>query len=156
MKSFNYVYLNQYNRVSIIVEFNLLNGIINLSKHTKNINSHYYLILYEFMNIHRGKEKVNNFQILLDSRCSSTILMRSIIAKLKTKKDYLMQWQTQAGNLSTNIKVKIYCTLPNFSVANIVMWYFQVFESAKGRYDVVLGRDLITALGLNIKSQIYH
>ena len=30
-------------------------------------------------------------------------------------------------------------------------WNFNVDDSAKGRYNIILGRDLLTELGLNIK-----
>ena len=33
----------------------------------------------------------------------------------------------------------------------IVMWNCHIDDSAKGRYYMILGRDLLTALGLNIK-----
>ena len=33
----------------------------------------------------------------------------------------------------------------------IVTWDYHVDDSAKGRYDVILGRYLLTALGLNLK-----
>ena len=35
-------------------------------------------------------------------------LMRIIITKLKTKKDDMIKWHTQAGNITTNMKVKVY------------------------------------------------
>ena len=53
-----------------------------------------------------------------------------------------MQWQTKYGNISTNIKVKVDFILPAFSATNIVTWKCQVDESAKGKYDITLGRDL--------------
>ena len=30
-------------------------------------------------------------------------------------------------------------------------WKFHVNDSAKGRYDMILGRDILTELGLNLK-----
>ena len=33
----------------------------------------------------------------------------------------------------------------------IVLCYFHVENSAKGRYDMILSRDILTALGLNLK-----
>ena len=55
------------------------------------------------------------------------------------------------GNLTTNPKVKIDFTLPKFSATEIVTWDFHVDDSAKGRYDIILGRDILKALGLNLK-----
>ena len=62
-----------------------------------------------------------------------------------------MQWHTQASNITTNIKVKVYFTLPALSAMNVVTWKFHVDESAKGRYDMILGWDLLSELALNLK-----
>ena len=53
-----------------------------------------------------------------------------------------MQWHTQAGKITTNLKDKIDFTLPEISPKEIVMWYFHVDESAKGGYDMILGSNL--------------
>ena len=41
--------------------------------------------------------------------------------------------------------------LPGFSVTKIVTWKFHVDKYTNSRYDMILGRDLITALGLDLK-----
>ena len=66
--------------------------------------------------------------ILLDSKCSSTIIMRIFIPE---KNMPVTQCQTQAGNLTTNKKVKIDFTLPEFSAEKKLMWNFHVEDSAK-------------------------
>ena len=43
------------NKLNIIAGFNLLHDILNSSKHTKNINSHYPPILYGCMNTQKGR-----------------------------------------------------------------------------------------------------
>ena len=58
------------------------------------------------MNTRRGKAKFKNLRILLDSGYNSTIVMRGIIKKLKIIEETVMQWHTQAGNITTNLKVK--------------------------------------------------
>ena len=50
-----------------------------------------------------------------------------------------MQWNTQAGNITTNMKVKIDFTLPEISVAKILTWNCHMNDSAKGRYGMILG-----------------
>ena len=66
-----------------------------------------------------------------------------------------MQLRTQAASITTNTKDKIDFTLPELSATNIVTWNLHVDESAKGRYDMILGRYLLTNLGLNLKFS-YH
>ena len=80
----------------------------------------------------------------MDSGYSSTILTRRLIIKLNPNKDSTMQWHTQAGNITTNLKVKVYFTLPTLSSANVVIWKCNVDESAKGIYDMILGRYPLT------------
>ena len=62
-----------------------------------------------------------------------------------------MQLNTQAGNITTNIKVKIYFTLPALRTTNFMIWKFHVDDSARGRYDMISGRDILTELGLSLK-----
>ena len=54
-------------------------------------------------------------------------------------------------NNTTNLKVKIYFTLPEFSATEIVMWNCHVDYSSKGINDMILGRYLLTYLELNNK-----
>ena len=62
-----------------------------------------------------------------------------------------MQWNTQAGNITTNLNFNIDFTLLALSTTNVVTWDFHVNDSAKGRYDIILGRYLLTELVLNLK-----
>ena len=81
--------------------------------------------------------------------------MGRLIEKLRLEKDATMQWHTQAGNISTNPKVKIDFTLPTISATNVVTWIFHMDESAKGRYDMILRRYILTELVLNLKFSEY-
>ena len=77
--------------------------------------------------------------------------MGGLVKRLGQEKDSPMQWNTQAGNITTNIEVKIYFTLPALSATNVVMWKCHVDDSDKGRYDMILGRYLLTELVFNLK-----
>ena len=46
--------------------------------------------------------------------------MRRLIEKPHPDKDSPMQWNTQAGNITTNFKVKVYFTLPALRTMNNV------------------------------------
>ena len=67
------------------------------------------------------------------------------------EKDAAMQWQTQAGNITTNIKVNVDFSFPALSATNVMMCKCHVDDSTKGRYDMILGRYLLTQLVLNLK-----
>ena len=43
----------------------------------------------------------------------------------------------------------MYFTLPELSTTKIVTWNFHVDDSVEGRYDMILDRDILKALGLN-------
>ena len=55
-----------------------------------------------------------------------------------------MQWQMQAVYINTNSKVKIDFTLPELSATKIVTCNFHLGERAEGRYDMILGRYVLT------------
>ena len=48
-----------------------------------------------------------NIQILLDIVCSYMIVIVRLVEKLYHKKDGVMQWHMQAGNITTNLKVEV-------------------------------------------------
>ena len=62
-----------------------------------------------------------------------------------------MQWNTQDSNITTNLKVEVDFTLPELSATNGMTSKCHVDESTKGRNDMIVGRDLFSELGLNIK-----
>ena len=68
------------------------------------------------------------------------IVIRGLIKNLKTREDSATQWHTQAGNITTNIKVKIYLTLSEFSAKTIVAWNCHINGSDKGMYDMILSK----------------
>ena len=62
-----------------------------------------------------------------------------------------MKWYAQAGSITTNLKVIINLTLPELSAIEIVTWNFHANDFAKVRYDMILGRYVLTALVINLK-----
>ena len=44
-----------------------------------------------------------------------------------------MLWSTQAGNITTNLKVQVYFALPALVAMTVVTWRCHVDDSAKGR-----------------------
>ena len=97
------------NELNNISECNLLHDISNPPKRAKKLNNHYSTILHGCMNTIKVRKKFKNFCILLDSACSYTIIIGRLIEKyiLKTS---VKQWNTQARNITTNLKVKVYLT----------------------------------------------
>ena len=59
------------------------------------------------------------------------------------------------GNLVRKVhdlkEIECLLFLPDFIETKLVMWKFHVKESTNGKYDMILSRDLLTALGLDLK-----
>ena len=61
------------------------------------------------------------------------IVMGRLVENLRTEKYDVVQWHTQAGNITTNLKVKVDFTIPALSATNVVTWNFHVDDSTKCR-----------------------
>ena len=94
------------------------------------------------MNTRKGRAKFKKTRILLDSGCSSTIVIRRLLENINAEKYAVMQWQTQAVNITTNLRVNVYFTLPALSAKNVVMWKCHLDDSTRDRYDKILSRDI--------------
>ena len=62
-----------------------------------------------------------------------------------------MKWNTQDGDITTNIKVDVKFTWPELSATNVVTWKCHISDSIKGRYNMILERYLWTELVINSK-----
>ena len=102
------------------------------------------------MNTCSGRAKFKNFQILFDSGSSSTIVIGKLMSKLKPKESGKTMWKTQAGKFTTSKKVNIDFCLPEFSATKIVTWKCHIDKYTNGRYDMILCRYLLTALGMDL------
>ena len=64
-------------------------------------------------------------------------------------------WETQAGKFMTSKKVNIDFCLPEFSATIFLSWNCHVDSSTTGRYNMILGSDLLTAMRLDIRFSRY-
>ena len=144
------------NKVNNIAECNLLHDIINPPKRAKNINIYYSTILHGCINTRINKARLKNFQNLLDSGCSYKIVMIRLVEKLCPEKYAMMQWQTQAGNITTNFKVKVDFTLPALIATKVVTSKCYVDGSDGGRYDMIVVKYLLTKIMIKYKMFYTH
>ena len=96
-------------------ELSLLHDIINPPKRTKNLKSRYSNILHGCMNTRKVRSKFKDFLILLNSGCSSMIVMGRMVKNIYPEKVSVMQWQTQAGNIITNLWLKWISPYPHLA-----------------------------------------
>ena len=52
--------------------------------------------------------------------------------------------------MSTKYESNVHFSLPEFSDKKIVNWKFNIFESEDLGYDMVIGRDIMTKLGMDL------
>ena len=124
---------------------------LNLIKCAKSKHIHYSPILQVCMNTCSGGSKFRHFRIILDRASSSTHVMGKMTSKLKQKQSQEeTMWKTQAGKFMTSQKVNVVFCLPEFSATKILSWKYHVHNKTDIRYDMILRRDLLTTLVLDL------
>ena len=143
---------NKRNNDKILThECNVISNLLNTMKREKSKNSNHSPKIQGCINTRSGTSKFGLFWILLGSGSSSTIVIGKLTSKIKGKNSSeTTTWETQAGKSTTSKKTNIDFCLPEFSATKILSWKFHVDNKNKSRYDMILGRDLLTALGLDL------
>ena len=121
----------------------------------KTKSDHLSAVSLGFMWGRNGSKKpkdLKRIKILFDSGCSATIINKQAVKKLRKKKSKTVNWTTKAGNLQTNEKCKIVFSLPEFHPGREIEWdaYVDPTSSLNSRYDMIIGRDLLMELGIDI------
>ena len=97
--------------------------------------------------------RLRTIKILLDSGSSESIITSGVLKNHKLKRTNDTQvWNTAAGAVETNQKVKVQFTLPEFYETTIIQHEMHVFKT-KLNYDMIIGRDLLHTLGINLNFQ---
>ena len=97
------------------------------------------------------KSRLKRLRILLDSGCGATIINHKLLSKLKQKSNTKTRWKTKAGSFNTSKTCKCTLFLPEFHENREIEWTVHVDESDDpSRYDMILGRDLMEALGMDL------
>ena len=92
---------------------------------------------------------------LLDTGTSATIILRKFVARGKAKgyKGHATRWNTMGGMFMTKRKALLEFTLPEFSTNKRIEWVCHVDDTTdhtKAQYDMIIGIDLMTTIGLAI------
>ena len=104
------------------------------------------------LNTSLGKPKPVTIRALLDSGASETLVASKFVKKLRTKNSTqgTTTWSTPAGELKTSQKVKVQFTIPELQEKRLLEWNVHVAEDM-GAYDMIIGRDIMTFLGIDIR-----
>ena len=99
------------------------------------------------MDTRLGKPKIKPIKILVDSGTTSSIIMGSLVKKLRTKDSTPVSWKTKAGIFKTNKTCKLKFRLPELYEDRIVEYKIHVDDSRTEdncQYDMLLGGDICT------------
>ena len=108
------------------------------------------VVLVNF-NTRRGKVKPIQLRALLDSGGSGCLITQKFTKKLKLReiKGKATVWNTPAGTLTTKGKVRSQFVLPELHDNRVIEWDFHVTPHI-ATYDMIIGRDMLQDLGIDI------
>ena len=95
----------------------------------------------------KNKNKYKNLRVLCDSGGSHSLIDEGY-CDVKTKSTN--KYQTGGGLMRTEYESEIHFSLPEFSDSKMIHWNFSVADASKIGYDMVIGRDLMTAIGMDM------
>ena len=127
---------------------------INLKHSSKKVKCTHFTteVIAEIVDRH-GKTKP--IRCLLDTGTTATIILREYVAPGKANgyKGHPTKWSTMGGSFTTKRKALLEFKLPEFSTNKTIEWICHVDDSTdcvKSQYDIIIGTDLMTSLGLDI------
>ena len=95
------------------------------------------------------KVKHDNLRVLVDTGSSHSLLHKKYSSKSNIKEN-MKQYSTGNGTFKTKYETTERLMLPEFSDKKNITWHFSVFEGSDVGYDMVIGRDLMLELGMDI------
>ena len=91
-------------------------------------------------------------RVLFDSGCSATLLNKRFVRNWKKTAQKSTKWSTKAGSFKTKHRCEVDFTLPAFHENRNITCNVYVDEShhASSSYDMIIGRELMHSLGINL------
>lgn len=99
-----------------------------------------------FTTVYTSPERM--YKVLLDSGASGSIASSESISAIKAKDSASTVWNTAAGSFTTSAKTTIDLVFPEFSLSRVVHAQLHVTAERLSGYDLILGRDMLSALGI--------
>jgi hypothetical protein len=89
---------------------------------------------------------------LIDTGCSKTLIKKQYVPNglSNAKKAMPITWSTKGRKFNTHYEVPLTIVLPEFSSSMEVQWSCAIDETPNSTYDMILGRDLQSALRMDI------
>ena len=106
-----------------------------------------------YINLKPTKKSLQQrLRVLFDSGCSATLINKKFVKRWKKVVKSTVKWSTKAGDFKTTRKCDIEFTLPAFHENRVISCSAYVDESPykESHYDMIIGRDLMHELGINL------
>ena len=102
---------------------------------------------------------VETINVLIDTGCSKTIIKRKVLSDETLTNHRVAKetiWNTKGGVFTTRSECDTTFTLPNFTSSREIQHRCAVDEANLGPYDMIIGRDLLKKLGMDILFSTGH
>ena len=109
-------------------------------------------ITFVTLNSRLGKGKSIRIRALLDSGGSGSLISKKLTKHLRVRRsnNAATTWSTPAGDLSTQETCTAQIRLEELHSDRVIEWKFHVAPDL-GAYDMIIGRDMLTDLGIDVK-----
>ena len=94
--------------------------------------------------------KVDKFKVLLDSGANGSLVTHQLVRNLGASIEKPTVWSTAAGEFKTKGRINLAFKLPELSPTAEVRWDVHVHWGTLNSYNMILGWDILTELGINI------
>jgi len=130
----------------------LVRGLTNPTKKQKTVDMKPMVMVR--LNSRLGKAKPITLRCLLDSGASGSLISAEHAKKLRIKPTGATQvWDTPGGKLTTNSKCQCTFIMPEFHTDRVIEWDLTVASPNLGAHDMIIGRDILSGLGINFDFQ---
>ncbi len=124
--------------------------------HKRQKTQHIAPITFGRLQVTLGKPKTQSIKVLFDTGASNTFVKKEHVKKLRMKTSSPTGWNTAAGKVSSTHTCYVNFSLPEFSDTRTINWKVHVGELQNVHYDMIIGRDLLDHLGIDIKYSTGH
>ena len=94
--------------------------------------------------------KVDKFKDLIHSGANGSLVTHQLVRNLGASTENPTVWTTAAGEFETQGRIKLEFKLPKLSPTAKVQWDMHVHQENLNPYNMILGRDILTELGIDI------
>ena len=100
-----------------------------------------------------GNQKYQTVRVLFDSGSSGTLINDRFTKRLKKIATEKSKWITKSGTFVTARKCQVELVLPELHRDKHINWmmYIDESDSLSNKYDIIVGRDLLQAVGIDLK-----